>query len=134
MKKLLYTILALIVILVLGYTIFLNLPKASTKNKETKIEVTAVKLFKDFNRNEQNANNRYNGKVIEVSGAIRNVSKDKKGATVVLLNTDDMIGSVLCTFETPPESKLTDGQEVTIKGQCSGLLMDVVLNKCNLVK
>jgi len=134
MKKLLYTILALILIVVIGYFVVLNLPKASTKNKDTKIEVQAIKLFSDFNKNEKHANNKYNGKVIEVTGTVRATSKDKKGDTVVLLNTNDMVGSILCTFENNTTSKLNEGQEVTIKGQCSGLLMDVVLNKCTLVE
>lgn len=134
MKKLFKILIALFILAILGYFIIMNLPQATTKNKEAKIEVKAIKLFNDFSTNEQTANNLYNGKVIEVSGEVRNVTKDKKGATVVILKTEDMVGGVLCTFENAPKQTLNKGNQVTIKGQCSGLLMDVVLNKCNLVK
>ena len=52
---------------------------------------------------------------------------------VIILNTNDMIGGILCTFENKPKSKIEEGQKIVIKGQCSGLLMDVILNKCNIV-
>ena len=125
---------ALIVIAILSYVIILNLPQASTKNKEAQIKVEASELFEAYSTHERKANNTYNGKVIEVSGEVRNISEDKKGSTVVILNTNDMIGGVLCTFENKPKETIKAGQKVTIKGQCSGLLMDVVLNKCNLIK
>ena len=134
MKKVLYIILAIFAILILGYVIILNLPQASTKNKEASITIEASQLFDKYSNSEKQANTKYNGKVIEVSGVVRNVTKDKKGDIAVILNTNDMIGGILCTFENPPREDLKKGQSVKIKGQCNGLLMDVVLNKCNLVQ
>jgi cytochrome c-type biogenesis protein CcmE len=133
MKKVIYGILALILFLFIAYFIVLNLPQSSTKDKEASIKIEASILFDEFSTKEKKANQNYNGKIIEVTGQVRAISTDKKGDMVIILNTNDMIGGVLCTFENKPKSAIKEGQTVIIKGQCSGLLMDVVLNKCNIV-
>ncbi len=131
MKRLIYSVLTFVVLLMLGYFIVLNLPKASSKNKEAVHSVAAKGLFQEFENNEAGANKKYIGKTIEVKGIIGSIEKDKKGATVLVLETDDMLSGVLCTLEGNVDmDKYKKGSEVTVKGLCTGYLMDVVLNKC----
>ena len=44
------------------------------------------------------------------------------------------MSSVICTFPklTDP-SKFKTGEEITLRGECSGFLMDVLLNNCSIV-
>jgi hypothetical protein len=47
------------------------------------------------------------------------------------------MAAVTCSFyseEAGNIKKINPGDEVTVKGKCTGKLMDVVLNKCSLVK
>ncbi|MBT8231073.1 MAG: hypothetical protein HKO66_04450 [Saprospiraceae bacterium] len=134
MKKLVKFLLSLIAILAIGYYVLINLPKAKTKSKEAKITIEANDLFAAYAKNEKFANNKFNGIIIEVSGIVRKVFKDKKDDTVIILQTEDAIGGILCTLEQDPDSLPNEGRKVRIKGQCSGLLMDVVLNKCIILE
>lgn len=112
----------------------MNLPKASTKNKDAQIKIESVKLFASYSNNETASNKKFNGKIIEVTGKVLKVISDKKGDTVVILDSGDPVAGVLCTLASKPSTQPKVGSTVTIKGQCSGLLMDVVLNKCHLIK
>ena len=133
MKNLIYIILSLLIIGIFLFVIVLNLPKATTKNKAATIELDAIELLDDFIASEINANKKYIGKIIEVQGIISRIEKDKKGSSVIMLKTNDKIKSILCTMENEPKG-LAAGQQVKIKGICNGYLLDVVLNRCNLVK
>lgn len=133
MKKLLYFILGLIVALIIAYFVVLNLPKASSKNKDTVFKMEAASLYNEFVATEKNANRKYIGKIIEVSGTVSEIEKDKQGATVVYLSTGDSFYSILCTLEKGTKSIPKINEKTTIKGHCTGYLQDVVLNKCIVI-
>jgi len=134
MKKLLYILITLLVIAVIGYFILLNLPKASSKNKDASFKIEAADLYSEFQANEVLANKKYIGKTIQVTGTIMDLDKDKQGATVLYVDADAGINGLLCTMEMNQKAKFEVGQEVTLKGLCSGYLQDVVLNKCVLIQ
>jgi len=134
MKKLLYILITLLVIAVIAYFIVLNLPKASSKNKDASFKIEANDLYSEFQANEVLANKKYIGKTIEISGSIMDMDRDKQGATVLYIDADAGINGLLCTMEMNQKAKFEVGQEVTLKGLCSGYLQDVVLNKCVLIK
>ncbi len=135
MKKLIYTLLGIIAVAVVGTLVFLNIPKASSKNKEAEITISAIDLFNDFESNEQKSNNLYNGKIIQVEGKILAVSKDEQESTVIILDVEDQFDGVLCTLEENPKNKLSVGDQIKVKGQCNGFLSGVVMmNKCVLVE
>ncbi len=136
MKKLLRILLTFLVIIVIAYFVFLNLPKASIKNKPAEFQLTAESLYSDFESNEKKSNRLYIGKTIQVKGIIGTVEQDGQGATVIFLESENDFGGVLCTLVNGEESKLDkfkSGSEITIKGLCTGMLMDVVLNKCIII-
>ena len=133
MKKVLYFILGIIIILLIAFIVVINLPQASTKNKAANFSMDAKELFSAYSGNEANANAKYNGKVIEVSGKLMDISEDEQGATVLLLDSGDDFGGILCTLDNTPKKMPSIGQELKIKGQCNGILMDVVLSKCHII-
>ena len=131
MKKILYFIIAFIVGFIIAYFVIINLPKASSKNKTAEFTVTAPQLYTEFAQNEKAANRKYIGKTVEVSGKIIETEKDKQGSTVLYLDANQEISSVLATLEKSQKGgNLNAGANVSLKCQCSGYLQDVVLNKC----
>jgi len=93
-------------------------------------------LIAEFEKNEAKANQKYMDKVVEVNGTIAEISADQKGATVVALRNTDAFSGVLCTLNEGGGKAIqsyTVGKPIKIRGVCTGMLMDVVLNKCVIV-
>jgi hypothetical protein len=77
------------------------------------------------------------GKVFKVQGAVDRVGKDIVGRPYVAFrNPGETFRSVQCMFDksqTAQLSALRPGQHVTIFGKCSGLMMNVLLDDCEIV-
>lgn len=133
MKKLIYAVLGIILLAAIAILIFFNLPGASTKNKDAAFNISPQEILSSFQQDEKTANKKYLGKVVSIKGKVKSIEKDKKESTVIMLDTGDSMANILCTMENEPNN-ITIGQELTIKGMCNGYLMDVVLNRCNIVR
>jgi hypothetical protein len=109
-----------------------NKPHESIAGDTPSFSVDAKTLVGDYDTDENKANARYLGKIVEVSGVISEKTKDKKGNYNITLQGPDLSG-IGCEFE--PKSQnilagLKEGQVVKIKGICTGVLMDVVMVDC----
>lgn len=96
--------------------------------------LNADELFAEFDLNENEANQLYLGKIVQVSGVVYSVEVGAKGdLNVLLMGEGDMFG-VACNFnkEKIKEGVINKGDQVTIKGECAGMLSDVVLIRCVL--
>lgn len=100
------------------------------------IETTAVDLLKEFQQNETVANTKYVDKILVVSGTVTEVQTDSAGQSTVVLQTNDLLSTVTCSFYQGDESikQIKAGAAARIKGVCTGMLTDVVLNKCSLAE
>lgn len=127
-------ILFLIPAIVLGlYGFYLwNQPHRSIRNAPA-VEIAAKKLFQDYESNEEQTNIQYIDKILQVSGQVRHVRNNKDGETVITLEAGHPIFGINCTFE-EENIRLKAGDEVMIKGLCTGYLTDVVLIRCYLIK
>jgi hypothetical protein len=96
--------------------------------------MTANDLFDAFDMNETEAMAKYENKVIEVTGEVISVKNGEKESNIILLADMAMAGGVNCSFKYKQDQEIEDGTMVTVKGQCQGFLMDVVLNNCYLIK
>lgn len=136
----------LVVILLVAFIGFLFIklyvfkkPDASVASKKPDVEITAKDLVNSFETNEKTANAKFLAKIILVQGVVDNVAETKSDTaseiTVYLKDKEETSG-VMCSFNKSVLQKdlLKPGDSVKIKGICSGYLMDVVLNKCALVK
>lgn len=96
--------------------------------------VTATVLQKAFEDDETAASKLYINKIVEVTGKIASVKPADNNIISISLVTGSDLSSVICTFPaiTNP-SKLNVGDEITLRGECSGFLMDVLLNNCALI-
>lgn len=132
-------VLALLVIVLAaasyGYYLY-NKKPADVRLMEANYKLTATALLNEYNKDEAAANIKYLDKVIEVEGTVAEIKLDpENGQASVILDTGDPMAAITCSFyneEAASVKKLTVRQVTTIKGKCTGKLMDVVLNRCSI--
>lgn len=109
-----------------------DLVKADEARAE--VSLTAEELFKAFTADEMGANARFNDKLVEVSGTVREVSGGGAAPVNVLLESGDPLGAVVCEFEAGSAPAVKKDEKVTIKGFCAGYNLDVLLQRCAVVE
>lgn len=127
-KKVLIAVLLVIVAILISYWYVFNKPHRSVED-EVSIPVTASQIFSDYNNNESQANALYLDKAISVTGEITEIKKNQENKMVLILKSGDPIFGVACTLKESSD-KLKTGNQVTIKGICTGFASDVVLRDC----
>lgn len=95
---------------------------------------TADDIQKQFADDETAASAKYINKIIEVSGVVASVEESGKNQYNIALKTGNDMSSVICTVKTPPAITVNEGDKISIRGECSGYLMDVLMNNCVIVK
>jgi hypothetical protein len=105
------------------------------KSALAEASVSAQQLYNQYEANEVEADNRYKGKVISVTGVIGDIGKDITDNAYVLLSSGDLFGmfGVQCFFDESEEQNfgsLRTGQQLTIKGRCDGKFGNVFLKDC----
>ncbi|MCX6254429.1 MAG: hypothetical protein NTV31_08135 [Bacteroidia bacterium] len=97
--------------------------------------IKASVLQKEFEDNETAASTRYINKILEVTGIIASVKPAVNNVLSISLVTGSDLSSVICTFPAIADpSKFRTGDEITLRGECSGFLMDVLLNNCAVIE
>ena len=111
-----------------------NKPHTNVATSDVNITLTAQALYADFENNEAAANTKYLDQIIQVTGPILSV-KTVKDQKIISIGSEETFGSVKC-YLTPEEIEknytLKEGQIITVKGICTGYLMDVILVKAVL--
>ena len=103
------------------------------------IKVTATQLFSDFATNETSAQKKYvpetvGGKIVEVTGEIKEIGKNTDGETYYVLKTNDEVFGVKCVMDKGYEMSAKSGDVISIRGFCDGLNSDVIINRCRVEK
>ena len=135
-KKTLYSIIFVIVLLGMICIYIFFKPEKNLLKLKPDYTLTAIELFNEYSTNEEAANTKFLGKIIQVNGTIREINTEDSIYTIVILETEDVFSGVNCVLSDRYASKRKDistGSEATIKGECSGMLIDVVLNNCVLI-
>jgi hypothetical protein len=136
-KKLLYAFLVLF-FAAAGFGFYLyNKKPADVRKLSADYTFTAASLVADFNKDENTATKKYQEKVIAVTGKVTDIKIDVTGQATVFLDSGDPLSGITCSFydeEAKSLRGLQKGATVTIKGNCTGKLMDIVLNKCSINK
>lgn len=132
MKKTYVFFLGVLLLCVAGRVYFLfNKPHSGTANLRASVSIKAEDLYTKYQNNEAEANTLYLDKVIEVKGVISAVSV--KGPIVNIQLNASALGGINCNLF-PVDSKDRQlpaiGRVLTIKGRCTGFLMDVNLVDC----
>jgi hypothetical protein len=145
MKKsrvILFVILAAVVIAVgVGVAMYFK-PHKNFAGATPDFQLTASELVGVFSADEVGATAKFvaDDKVVLVSGVIREIETDERGATVLVLAPEELDGSVACTLtaeESAASGTVRIGDFVRITGQCTGMqgLIEpqVILIRCGLV-
>lgn len=139
MKKKNYLIAAVLLLLLIafgGYSLY-NKPTRNLTDETADLSLPAPELYRQFSENEATANQQYLDKVLQVKGVLQNVSRGNDGSLNLTLDAGSPMGGVTCEIpgtNIPEGLNLKTGREMTVKGQCTGFLMDVVLVKCVVVQ
>lgn len=133
-KIILYALVIVIAFTAIVATWMYFKPHATVRNKEAAYKLSAKQLADAFSSNEEKANSLYAGKILEVEGYLQEITFHD--STVVLMLGDiSQSNGVSCFLQNDDRGvrSLKTGNQVTVKGICSGFLLDVVVENCILL-
>jgi len=112
-----------------------NLKHTDMAKAKPDFVITASVLQKAFEDDETAASTRYINKILEVTGIIASVKPAGNNVLSISLVTGSDFFSVICTFPAIADPSIfRAGDEITLRGECSGFLLDVLLNNCAVIK
>jgi hypothetical protein len=112
-----------------------NLKATDMSKANPDFVISASALQKAFESDETAASARYIEKILQVTGTIASVKSGENNILSISLVTGNDLSSVICTFPAITDhSKFITGNEITLRGECSGFLMDVLLNNCAAIE
>lgn len=124
-KKIIYSVLIIGIIgASIGYYMYTK-PLPGTESLKTNFSISSIDLLSEFEDDEEKANQKYLDKVIEVKGKVTKTNINN-GITNVYLATENELSNIIFQLE-KHDPTIQKGQEITLKGICTGYLMDVVL-------
>lgn len=136
-KKVIPAIILISLVSVAAYIWFFVYNKTHTdmSRAEPQVVISAEDLYVAYNEDERGSTLAYNGKILEVTGTISAI-KEIDGLVNIYLATSDMMAEI--SAELDPEHPFDSadyniGDEVTLRGECAGYNLDVVLNRCYIV-
>jgi hypothetical protein len=129
--------LLIISVVIIGFKLY-NKPHVDVVKARPDIVINSQKIIQEFQINESLANKKYLDKIVQVSGSISKIEASENNDIILtLLNDESAFGAVICHLSSEENKKLSnlkEGQNVTIKGICTGYLMDVIIVRCSLIK
>lgn len=94
-------------------------------------------IVNEFNLDEAAASAKYIDKIVEVTGPVSSIEEIGDSTMNITLANADQLSGVICTFKDLSDItslQLKVGDNVTVRGVCAGMLLDVLLNDCVLVQ
>jgi hypothetical protein len=119
---------------ILAALYYYNLKSSDLAKVRPDFVITATALQKAFENNEAEASAKYIKKILEITGKIASVKPAGNGVITISLVTESNLSSVICTFPAVKDTSIFKvGEDITLRGECSGFLMDVLLNNCAMI-
>lgn len=111
---------------------------STTAQTEEVMEVDYKVLYEEYMANPINADSKYKGKILKLTGTVGTIDREIDQRTYITFDID-FLKDVRITFKKDQESKvaqLKKGQTVTIKGKCTGTLLSttVALDDCEIIE
>jgi hypothetical protein len=134
-KRILFGIVILVLILVTLGICHVYKPHQNAAGETAVASFTAPELYREFQNDENTANKKWVGKVIEVSGTISSVNESTGYVSITLKTPGE--GGINCSIakaDLGSNNKLKNGDSLIVKGKCTGYLMDVNLVDCVIKK
>ena len=123
---------------ILGYVFVYNKPHKDYEHARAEYIMTGQELFSHYVANRSEAEGKYNGKVLEVSGRVSSVESPDSLTVVVFALSQGIFGDEGIRFTMLDNYReranaLQENEPVTIKGYCTGYNdTDVILEKCSI--
>jgi len=111
--------------------------EASEKNLENKVAeltLSSNDLIHNYVNNEEKSNKLYTGKIIEVTGFVKQITFLNDTNTIILNSENETFG-VICDINSNQKEKIKAlklHQKIRVKGICKGFLKDVILLNCSI--
>jgi DNA replicative helicase MCM subunit Mcm2 (Cdc46/Mcm family) len=111
-----------------------NKPHREAADEQAAFSLSANELFNDFQTDETSSNAKYLNKIIEVNGVVTEVTQPSPENLTVMLETGNEPSVIACEISPGqvPNPLPTPGDQVILKGICTGYTMDVVLVRCSI--
>ncbi|HZH70757.1 MAG TPA: hypothetical protein VFD80_09920 [Flavobacteriaceae bacterium] len=112
-----------------------NKPHIDMVNAQPQFVVSVIELANEFQTDENEANQKYLDNVLQVKGEVAAISTNN-GKSVLTLRQEGSSTQVICTLNASENKKvlqLKEGQQVTVKGICTGFLLDIMLVRTIIV-
>lgn len=110
-------------------------PEKPGEDASIKYKIEAADLYDAYSKNEEEANQKFLNRMIEVSGPLASIQTDIKNNTILFL-LDDLFG-IRCSLDSTYSASNTEvliglspGENISVKGKCNGLQSDVQLSEC----
>ncbi|MFI5128390.1 MAG: hypothetical protein ACHQFX_00300 [Chitinophagales bacterium] len=107
------------------------------------INIGAVDLIQEYQRNDSIGDLKYLGRIVEITGNVKKIELDEKGYYTVIMGDTSSRSSVRCSIDTAysgDAAHLTAGSSANLRGACTGfnrdemgLGSDVILNRCAII-
>ena len=99
------------------------------------IDITATELTAAYIANEVKADQDYKGKQVLVTGEITDIKKGIADDIYVVLKGSEKHRSVQCYYKNEEDARtLKKGMEISFKGKCDGLWVNVILSDCERMR
>jgi len=124
----------------IGYKFVYNKPHPNFENMEADFKIGAKELYDAFKSDATAAGQKYNGKVVEISGAASNVEEIDSLVVAVFAFEDGMFGQEGIRVTMLPKfndalKNYASVEDIVLKGFCSGYNdTDVIIEKGSIVK
>ncbi len=108
--------------------------------EEPAISVTAFQMAKEYKQNEVAAEAKYKGKLVEISGTVDTIGMDITDTPYISFTTEnqyEIINRIQCMFsdkDTAMLSAISKGQKITLQGEVSGALGNIIVRDCSIVQ
>lgn len=123
----------LVVLGLFGAYFMYNKPHKNMESAKADLSVSAEELFTEYETDEARANEKYLEKIVVVKGQVKDYSTNEEGHISLTLQSNSEMFGVICELDNLTDHARTEfaiGETVSIKGICTGMLMDVVLVRC----
>lgn len=113
-----------------------NKPFRNVEKSKADIEISLKELIEEYKQDEVSANSKYLDKLIQIEGIITDISINN-GNSVLTVSESKNNPSIICNMSpnyNVNALKLKIGDKVSVKGICTGYLLDIILINCVLTK
>lgn len=137
-KILLFLVLLAVLAGLGGYWYAFKRPHQNMLKAKPEYAVEAGVLFHEYTDDEVTANKKYLGKVIEITGKVIRVEATENRHSVIL--EDDLSGvisyldSSFVAANREMIRTIDPGHYITLRGQCDGMLNDVVISRAVIIQ